>query len=241
MMRKDKLLIATATLVAASFSAQAAEDDAPKGVTGAAEFGMVLTSGNTENSNTTGKFEISNDLEKWLHSARLDVISSDTDGTTTAERYLLNLKTNYKLEDDQFLFGGLTYDVDKFSGFDSQTTFVAGYGRKLYDSENFQLSGEIGPGYRISKFDDGTDESEAILHIGAKGKYTVNEASHFEGLLSIDSGSDLTITILDLGYINKLNSALALKIGLNLKNSSDVPVGTEDTDTITSVSLLYSF
>ncbi len=239
-MKLNKLALAAA-ITAASFSAQAADDDAPKGVTGAAEFGMVLTSGNTENSNTTGKFEISNDLEQWLHSARLDFVSADADGTTTAERYLLNLKTNYKLEDDAFLFAGLTYDVDKFSGFDSQTTFVAGYGRKIVDTEKFTLSAEIGPGYRISEFENGGDESEGILHIGANAKYTINEASHFVGLLSIDAGSDQTITLLDLGYVNKLSSALALKIGFNVKNSSDVPIGTEDTDTITSVSLLYSF
>ncbi len=217
------------------------EDSAPKGVSGSAEFGLVVTSGNTENSTTNGKFEISNDLEKWLHFAKLDVVTAKTDGTSTAERYLLNIKSDYKLDEEQFLFAALTYDIDKFSGFDSQTTFAVGYGRKLYDTKEFKLSAEIGPGYRVNKLDAGGDESETVLHVGAKSKYVLNESSHFVGDVSVDSGSDQTITIINLGYVNKLSNALALKIGYNYKNSSTVPFGTEKTDTITSVSLLYSF
>lgn len=240
-MRLNKLMF-TAAITAVCFTSQATgEDTIPKGMTGSAEFGMVLTSGNTDNTTTTGKFEISNDLENWLHSAKLTFVSADTDGATTAERYLLNLKSNYKMDNDQFLFAGLTYDVDKFSGFDSQTTFIFGYGRNFYDTDTFKLSAEVGPGYRMSEFETGGNESEAILHLGATSKYIVNEASHFEGELTVDGGSDQTITILDIGYINKLNSSLALKVGFNMKNSSDVPIGTKETDTITSVSLLYSF
>ena len=240
-MKINKLIFTAAALTVAGFNSQAADDNAPKGISGIVDFGMVLTSGNTENSTVTGKFEILNDLEKWLHAAKLDIVSAEADGTTTAERYLLNLKSDYKLDNDQFLFAGLIYDVDKFSGFDSQATLIAGYGRNIVNTETFKLSAEIGPGYRRSKFEAGGDESEAILHLGAKAKKIINEASHVEGFLTIDSGSEQTISILDLGYINKLNSALSLKLGFNLKNSSDVPADTESTDTITSVSVLYSF
>jgi len=229
-------------LLAMSLPAYSAEEEKePKGWFGAAEFGLVITSGNTDTSTATGKFEVSYDLEKWLHFAKLEVVNAEVDDTTTAERYLLNLKSDYKMDDNQFLFAGFTHDIDKFSGFDSQSTLVAGYGRKLYDTENFQLSAEIGPGYRTSELDDGSNDSEAILHLGSKGKYTVNEYSHFVADLTIDGGSDQTISIFNIGYVNKLNNALALKLSFNIKKSSNVPVGNDDTDTITSVSLLYSF
>lgn len=229
-----------AILLGTGFSAVAAEETL-KGVVATAEFGMVLTSGNTENSTTTGKFEVSNDLEQWLHSLKFDIVSAKADGVTTAERYLFNLKTNFKMDTEQFFFAGLAYSVDKFSGFDSQTTLVAGYGRVLYDTESFKLSAEVGPGYRKSKLEAGGDESEAIVHVGAKGKYIVNDASHVAAEVTVDGGSEQTISIVDLGYVNKLNNSLALKIGFNTKKSSNVPVGIKNTDTITSVSLLYSF
>jgi len=233
--------IAMITVATLNLSANAAEEVAPKGITGSAEFGMVITSGNTDNSTTNGKFEISNDTEQWLHFGSLNVIAAETDNTSTAERYLLNLKSDYKLDETQFLFASLSYDVDKFSGFDSQTTFAVGYGRNFYNTETFKLSAEVGPGYRVNELETGEDESETVLHLGAKSKYVLNENSHFVGDLSLDSGSDQTITIIDLGYVNKLSNTLALKLGYNYKNSSEVPVGTEKTDTITSVSLLYSF
>jgi len=235
-------LVTVCLLSTVAFSASSEEKTKePKGWFGAAEFGLVITSGNTDTSTATGKFEVSYDLEKWLHFAKFDIVNAEVDNTTTAERYLLNLKSDYKMDDEQFLFAGFTHDVDKFSGFDSQSTLVAGYGRKLYHSETFQLSAEVGPGYRISELDDGSNDSEAIIHFGSKGKYTVNEYSHFVADLTVDGGSDQTISIFNIGYVNKLNNALALKLSYNIKNSSSVPVGSKKTDTITAVSLLYSF
>lgn len=231
------LLVASASFIASAEDAPAE----PKGLTGSAEFGMVVTSGNTDNSTTTGKFELSYDTNNWLHFGKVEGVTAETDNVSTAERYLLNLKSDYKLLDDQFLFVGLGYDVDKFSGFDYQSTVTMGYGRNIFTSDEFKLSAEIGPGYRKSKLETGETESESIVHLGAKSKYTINEASHIAGTLNIDSGEGQTISILDLGYVNKLNASLALKVGFNIKRTSDVPVDVEKTDRITSVSLLYSF
>ncbi|HFB67203.1 MAG TPA: DUF481 domain-containing protein [Aeromonadales bacterium] len=223
------------------FAADKEQDKGPKGLSGSAEFGLVVTTGNTDNSTTNGKFKLSEDTKNWFHDFSLDVVNAKTDGVKTAERYFFNAKSNYKLDKNQFLFVGLSHDIDKFSGFDYQTSVTAGYGRKLYDDKTFKLSAEIGPGYRISEFDTGGSEKEGIIHLGAKSKYIINEFSSVGADLSVDSGSNQTISILDLGYVNKLTSALALKVGYNVKNSSNAPVGNKSTDTITAVSLLYSF
>ena len=220
---------------------QAAEQEGPKGMSGSAEFGMILTSGNSDSSTLNGKFALTNDTAQWLHTASLDLVRAESENVKTAERFVLNAKSNYKLQDDQFLFVGLKHDIDKFSGFDYQTSLTAGYGRKLYDTDQYKLSVEIGPGYRISKLKAGGDDNEAILHLGATSKYIINKASSLDGALVIDSGSSQTITALALGYVNSLSDSLALKIGYNLKHSSDVPAGSKKSDSITSVSLIYSF
>ncbi len=219
----------------------AAEESAPKGMSGSAEFGMVLTAGNSDSATLNGKFGLTNDTSQWLHTASLDMIRAESENVKTAERYVLKAKSNYKLQQDQFLFVGMNHDVDKFSGYDYQTALTAGYGRKLYDTDEYQLSIEIGPGYRFSQLKNGGDENEGILHLGATSKYIINKGSSVDGTLVVDTGSDQTVTALALGYVNSLSSSLALKIGYNLKQSSVVPVGTNKSDTITSVSLIYSF
>lgn len=223
------------------FAEDAEKSKEPKGLSGSAEFGLVVTTGNTDNSTTNGKFKLSDDTKNWFHDFSLDVVKAKTDGVKTAERYFFNAKSNYKLDKNEFLFVGLTHDIDKFSGFDYQTSITAGYGRKLYDDKTFKLSAEVGPGYRISEFDTGGSEDETIIHLGAKSKYVINEYSSLNADMSVDSGSNQTISILDLGYVNKLTTALALKVGYNVKNSTNAPVGNKATDTITAVSLLYSF
>ncbi len=229
-------------LSAISFSqVQAAKDTGPKGMSGSAEFGMILASGNSDSSTLNGRFTLSNDTVQWLHSASLDLVRADSKGVKTAEHYVLNAKSNYKLQDDQFLFGGLNHDVDKFSGFDYQTTLTAGYGRKLYDTDRYKLSVEIGPGYRFSKLKAGGDNNEGILHMAATSRFIINKGSKLDGNLVIDSGSSQTITTLALSYINALSNKLALKAGYNLKHASGVPSGTNNTDSLMSLSLVYSF
>lgn len=241
MTQLQKMIMFAVAFFAAINLAQAADDKEPKGLSGSAEFGLVATSGNSDNSTANGKFAIANDIEKWLHTGKLTIVNTESENVTTAERYVLKLKSNYKLGGNQFLFAGLTHDVDEFSGFDYQTSVVVGYGRVLYDTEKFKLSMEIGPGYRTSKLKTGGDESEGIVGFAAVSKYIVNEATFIDAGLSVESGSDQTITELELGYVNSLTQSLALKLGYDLKHSSDVPAGSTKTDTITSVNLIYSF
>ena len=240
-MKTNQVILLTVLFSLTNNVVHAAEDGVPKGLSANAEFGMILTSGNSDSSSINGKLSVENDLDKWLHSGKLSAVKTESENITSAERYLLKLKSNYKLGSDEFLFGGLNHDVDEFSGYDYQTSVIAGYGRKLHESDTYKLSIEIGPGYRTSKLKAGGDDSEGILHLGANSQYIINQATHIDGTLSIDTGSDQTITELDLSYVNKLNSSLAVKLGYNLRNSSDVPVNSKKTDTITTVSLIYSF
>ncbi len=219
----------------------AEENKKAEGISGAAEFGLVLTTGNTNNSTTTGKFKVTYDARKWLHNFNLNIVNAQTDGTRTAERYFFTAKSDYKLKNERFLFVGLTHYIDKFSGFAYQSAVTFGYGKNFYDTKDFKFSAEIGPGYRVSEFDTGGNEEEAIFHLGSKSRYLINKYTSLSAKLSIDSGTNQTISILDLGYINQLSNALALKVGYNVKNSSNAPVGNKRLDSITSMSLLYSF
>lgn len=219
----------------------AEEKKEPKGFNGSTEFGLVVTSGNSSNATTTGKIDLNYDVRRWLHHLKLDVINTRTDGIRTAERYNLNTKSNYKIENEQFLFVSLTHDIDNFSGFQYQSAISMGYGKNIIATDNLKWSAEIGPGYRYSEFETGGNDQETILHLGSKAEYIINKLSRFKSELTVDHGKNQTISILDIGYINQLSQSLALKVGYNIKKSTNVPVGSKATDTITSMSLIYSF
>ena len=67
-----------------------AEEEDPGPWAGKVSFGYLATSGNTENANLNGNFEISYSTENWLHTFKAYAISATEDNTTTAEAYGAN-------------------------------------------------------------------------------------------------------------------------------------------------------
>jgi putative salt-induced outer membrane protein len=56
-----------------------------------------------------------------------------------------------------------------------------------------------------------------------------------------DIGEELTVSKFDIGLETNIIGSITTKIAFQARHISDVPVGTENTDTMTSVSLVYNF
>ncbi len=206
-----------------------------------AELGFVSTSGNTETETLNGKIEATKDGKTWRHEGEATALKSSDELGTTAEKYTLSAQSSYKLTEPNFLFGNISYENDKFSGYQYRVTETIGYGRRVISDESMKLDLEIGPGARQSKLDNGDTESEGIVRGAAKFKWKISPTSKFSEVLTVEAGEDVTVTKSVTSLSSKINSALSMKITFTYKNTSEVPVGVEETDTETAVTLVYSF
>lgn len=206
-----------------------------------AELGMVVTSGNTETETVNAKVKVVNDREKWRHTVKWEGLKTSDDVNTTAKKVNLTAKSDYKFGKYEYFFGLITYENDKFSGFDYQTSEAIGYGRRVIHAESVFLDLEIGPGARQSKLETGETESEAIVRAGANLEWTVSKTSKFTENLTIESGEDSTISKSVSALTSQIAGSLAMKLSLTVKNNSEVPIGVEETDTETAITLVYSF
>lgn len=212
-----------------------------------AELGFVLTSGNTETSNINAKFDLTHDKDKWrknLHGEAFGASSTEPDTgvvTRSAERYQLSAKTDYKLDKKSYTFAYLNAEKDRFSGYDYQSTIAAGYGQRLIERENMNFEVEIGPGFRIVKpQDEDESEKDAVVRLGAKYEWRISPSATFNEDLSSEIASELTTTKSTTSLTAKINSKLAMKLSLILKNNSEVPPDTKETDAETAVTLVYT-
>ena len=73
----------TAVVIAPFASAQ--EEDNWKGET---ELGVLITSGNTEETNIKGRLGLVHEVETWRNTGEFRTNYSETDDETTAEEYL---------------------------------------------------------------------------------------------------------------------------------------------------------
>jgi putative salt-induced outer membrane protein len=220
----------------------AAEQEAPASPwAGKARLGYLATSGNTDNSNLNTAFEIGYSAGSWVHAFDAAAIFATEDSATTAEAYAVGWKSERALSEVNFLYGRLDWRKDRFSGYDQQFAQTVGYGRHLIDTERHSLNGEIGFGARQSDLADGTEESETILTGGLYYKGILSETATFTQDLAVESGSTNTYMESKTALSARLVRNLALVASYTIKSNSEVPVGTEKTDTFTALSLEYAF
>lgn len=210
-------------------------------LTGEGEFGLSITSGNTESSAFAGKAKLEKKHGAWTHRAGLEAIKTSTDGITSAQRYVGTLSTARDLSALIYLFGAARYDADKFSGFSYQTSVSGGVGFHLIKPEPTLLDVEVGPGYRVDRTLDGEVLRDAILRGLLRFERKLTDNSKFLETILVEYGEDNTYAESFTGLNVGLNKALALRLGYTVKHNSNPPLGRQETDSYSTVTLAFKF
>ena len=223
----------------------------------AAELGYVNVSGNMNTETMKAVFDISYEAESWLHKVHADALSAKSETTDvlgvateerTAAKWLLSGQSDYKFSDFEYYYGLLSYEEDRFSGFQYQAKLGLGYGRRVIHTEAHELKLEIGPGYRSYKLDQAPApapaedrQDEAQLRANAAYTWKVSETSKFTEDFTYESGQDQDEWKSVTALTANINSTLAMKISHLVKYLDSVPAGTENYDRETAVTLVFTF
>ncbi|MBI1195679.1 MAG: DUF481 domain-containing protein [Gammaproteobacteria bacterium] len=209
---------------------------------GDGELGYTSTTGNTHNKNLNAKLSLSKKDGLWRHKGKLEALGSTTDSVTTAERYLLTAKTTRDFTEKSYGFGDFRYENDRFSGYDYQATLAGGVGKRFIEDAVQTVDASAGLGINSNQNSvTGKSEQQGILML--KGNYlrNVSPSAVFTEDLSVESGSKNTYVESVTGLKMTIIGALASKLSFTIKRNSSVPAGTSKTDTLSAVTLVYSF
>jgi len=211
-------------------------------VTGNAELGLLVSTGNTETETFNTAFNLTWEEGAWLNESTMSFVLGRDDGTTNSNRFVAGNRTKYSFSERSYFFGAVRYDRDKFSSFSYQGSLAFGVGRHLVDTERHRFSVEAGPGFRFAeRRDTGETENEVILRGLADYTWTVSDNTELTNRLLVEAGSDNTFAENVLGLTVAMNARLALKAGVSVRHNTDVDPGREKTDTLTTVNLVYNF
>ncbi|MBD3648369.1 MAG: DUF481 domain-containing protein [Pseudomonadales bacterium] len=236
------LLPVLAGLAVLPMTAHASEEggeDNGKIWSGTLEVGAVFTTGNTEEENLKFRTDWLRDTEHWAHAFHMDGLRSSQEGELTAHRLYAYYQADRKLNDIESIFARVSYEDDRFSGFDYQWDATSGYSRILIDDETMKLDTDVGAGFRVSSLDDGDKEEELIVRLAGTFTWQVSENSRFGQKLSTEIGEESTISRSETSLSANISGSLAMKLTYTVKHNSDPPVDTEATDTEASVTLVY--
>ncbi len=216
------------------------------------EFGYVATSGNTETTSLNGGFSVSFEEQHWRHAVDIKTVFGSAEDSvtseveTSAEKYSIEGKTDYKYSKESYAFVLANYENDRFSDNDYQTSVSAGRGYGFSMSETSSLKLEVGVGYRETKKEDilaiaGESIGETIFRIAGNYSWDITKTSKFEQKISSDIGDENTVTKSYTGLSANVAENLALKLSITATHQSEVTLGTEELDTITAFTLVYNF
>jgi putative salt-induced outer membrane protein YdiY len=202
-----------------------------------ADFGLVLTTGNTENFNVslTNKFVYTwSNAEFTLDAAALrtentvrtlandtaanTVVVTETD-TTTAEMYALGGKYTHKILESFFWYVNAGWVSNKPSGIDNRYGAGGGLGYHFFKTEVQTLSMEFGVDYTKEEQTTGFSDSFAGARLFLGYLYNISKTSSFtedltllENLDDTDDFRGRSVSALTASLTQKL----ALKVSLTL-------------------------
>ena len=233
MIKKQSLSI----LLALSFTTQVvyAAD-----LTGEGELGFTSTSGNTDSETLNAKIGLGKEHGNWKHSAKLELLQSSDRGVESANSAVFTEKSEYRFAEKTFVFGRIRHEEDEFSGFDHQSLISFGVGHVFFaNGHNFEAS--AGVGYKQLEDDLGAESEETVFDGELKYLYKISETSTFNQNVFVEGGETNTYTKSETFLKLVVVGNLGAKFGYEVKHNSDVPLGTDKTDTVTTVTLVYSF
>ncbi|MDZ7829324.1 MAG: DUF481 domain-containing protein [Halofilum sp. (in: g-proteobacteria)] len=238
-----------------TFNVQAAEGDAAGAadsgapveselpeVSGTLGVGALSASGNTESRSVNVDVAAQVAYEVWRHKLQVSGYQASEDGTDTAERFKGSVQSDYRFSERSYLFANGSYESDKFGAFDRQASVSAGLGRRVLETPSLSLDLEAGAGHRVSEPDGTNDrDGEGIARLNGELAWDFSESGRFTQELEVISGSSNTATESISAVRSKLTGDLSWRLSHTIVHNSDVPSGTEKTDTFTALAVEYAF
>ncbi len=221
-----------------------------QGWKGQGEAGLVKASGNTESENANLGLKFSKEGNVWTNELAFSLLKTSADNVDSADSLSADYTLKRSLTERSNIFFNLSYLDDDFDGFTEQVGAAVGYGYKVIDTDPVGWELGAGVGYRDTSelllLEDGSrvegdDLSGATFVVRSNYRNQLTDNTQFIDTFKAEIGSDNTFVENEAALVVSMNEKFALKAGLIIRHNTDPAEGFDDTDTISSVSLVYNF
>ena len=167
----------------------------------------------------------------------------DNGAITLAKRWMVGAQSSIDIQDGLYAFGYGNYEDDKFTGYNYELDGGIGAGYRIIRTENALLSFEAGPGYRYSKLPFPLTKEKKLYARGVLSfQYVISGNAKIENETTVRWDSLHTRIDNLFAVTSKFTTTLSGRLSVNVRHNSKPPaVGINKTDTLSKVSLLYSF
>lgn len=230
-MRKVFLAAALAT---AAFVPNIATADV-KGWEGELGLDYAMKRGNSYSNTLATRNRAEREGMNWRHLAKAEALNEESRSGSAdpkeriEERYFGSYKLDRKLDEANYIFNLINAEKDLFSGYNYQSTYALGYGRRIIDNNAHRLDIEAGPGFRIRELKErpsdwsankSRTQKDAVALVAARYRWNISETTRFQEDLSSELEDGSTVTRAETSLTTKINTRLALRLSHILRHNS---------------------
>jgi putative salt-induced outer membrane protein len=236
----------SATVASALLAAPAFAQDDPKGWTGEASLTGSQTTGNTDTTDVGLGLQLENEGTVWRHTFNAAADYGRADGQTNKQRFVLGYQIDRQLNDRLYGYANADYFNDDFGAFQDSWFVGGGLGYEVLTDEPLLWRVEAGAGYRNQTpqatllIPNPDSTSEAALQLGSDFDWTINDKVTAYNDTELTYASSNTYIWNETGLTATLAGRLAARASFRIDYNTDVPLGRENTDTITRFGLVYT-
>lgn len=250
---KKSLLLAATFFVASTGTAQAQFNNLGEGWSGEASLTGSKTTGNTDTTDIGLGLKLQKEDGPWRHKFKALADRGEAEDIDNKRSYSLAYQLDRDINERLYVYGNVDYFGDDFGAF-KQGYFAgagAGYKAILPGPLSWNLEGGLGFRSQKSRIVDNDIltnplglASDRTNELAARGfsdlDYVLNDnVSLYNDTEILWSSSDTYIWN-EIGITATLAGNLAARASFRVDTHSDVPIGTEKTDTITRFGIVYT-
>lgn len=166
-------------------------------VSGDANVGISITSGNTETENLHVDGTVVTRTPRNRYTLSGEYNEEESENVLVQQNWAGLVKYDHFVSEKWFWFNSATFESDEFRDLELRAAFAGGIGYQFFETDDRSLSMEIGPSYIDTNFEEAEDESS----IGSRWAITYDQRLwdglsffHFqEGLVGFEEADDITI------------------------------------------------
>ncbi len=209
--------------------------------TGKLELGGAVNTGNTEDESLALALGLNRKDGPWTYDLKTAFDIQRTDSVTTQQRFVIDTAVDYDITQRLYAFAVAEYEDDEFSGFNYRITSGGGVGYRVLMRPHLTWSVEGGPGARIDSFEDsGNVRVTPAMRAFSEFAWQFSEFAEF--LHEVETIRDGGLTVdTTAAIVARITQRISGQLSYQFRYNSDAPVGNEEIDTTTRLSLVYDF
>lgn len=209
---------------------------------GSFDIGATVSNGNAKEQSIQSNFKFEYHFTKELSDIlRARAENKEQNDVRTKEEYFVNNQTRQDISKLNFRFLEVEFVSDRFGGYNYRVSETVGLGRKLLDSKKYKISVQSSAGLRQSKLTDGQKHNRPLVRASSHIELKFNDQVSFDEVFDVSADEDATIIRSDANLKILMSQKLYLKLGILFERTSNVPVGTKNTDITTALKIGYEF